>query len=209
MRQFSFPPVVTDTKVKSTIDNYLQRADELSAANRAVVELEGRRDAVVEEDRRQLAEAIKANNDEAPPVALRAFEKQLAEAQRRCDALELLVAQAEAELLQVVEDRRSAWGADVDRSIEKSRGAAAKAVTALEAAVAELTGLLVTKIWLDGFPARTMLATPMATSRVAGLVGPNHEPIAWASVAAALRQFVEPPVPVKRPPVLHVIPKAG
>jgi hypothetical protein len=203
VREITFPPHISDSKVKTAVDTYIGLIDEMKAADRVVVELEGRRDAVIEADRRQYAEAIRRGEEEPGPVELNRFEKQLADARRRAEGLAMAVSDAEGELLQVVEERRAAWGADIDRAVEKNRAAVGKAVAALETAVAELSASLTTRLWIDTFPNKiATLRPPAATSAVAGLISRSGEPYSWPEVAAALRSFGQPPVAAARP-VLH------
>jgi hypothetical protein len=194
VREIVFPPTITDTKVRAAADTYIGLTGEMRQADRAVVELEGQRAAVIEADRRSFAEAIRRGEEEPAPVAVERFEQELAAARRRAEGLAAAVTGAEAELVQVVEERRAAWGADIDRQVEKSRASVSKAVAALEAAVAELSGLLSTAAWVASFPNKvSTLRPPVATSAVPGLVGQNREAIPWPTVLAALRQFAERP----------------
>ncbi len=169
---------------------------ELRTARQNFYDLRAKREQAALEDRRALAEALRAGTREPRADRVAKLDAELAAATERIAALEFAIGETENVVAGVVEEHRAEWQRDAEKRLEAAQRQYVEAVEALAAArgtIAERQALLT---WLRGFPARYIVRhRPLHELRLHG------EPMGWEGVIAALRADAQPPEPA--PPALH------
>ena len=97
----------------------------------------------------------------------------------------------------LVEDNRDEWTASVAAEIAETRARYAAAVETLIAEREKLAELETLEAWLAAFPDNARY-TPKPR-RLNGLLGRNHEPVAWPELADALRNDAGDRIPARMP----------
>lgn len=119
----------------------------------------------------------------------------VAEAQRRQQALDAAVDQADAELGTTIERNRDKWARDCDTRIAKAQAQAARALAELEEQLAEMSRRRAIAYWLmpnggadTGRPVKPAQDSVPDT----GKLTPNGAPIPVADVLQWIRRVIEP-----------------
>jgi hypothetical protein len=123
--------------------------------------------------------------------------KEAEAAKRRFDALDLALEDAEMKLIDVVDDHRDEWLAEIEETQEKARTEYEEVVETLNRLRARLTRQRSLKNWLTNFPEQPSFRIGFPHLR--NLTAPSGDPYAWEHVIDALRKDANPPQAVPNP----------
>lgn len=124
--------------------------------------------------------------------------KEIEEAEERMSALDILIRRKQAAIVALVETNRDGWLADNAEAMASDYRIYADAITEAAAARQRLDQRRGLTDWLTRFNVEAVYRS--RTTRVAGLVGANGEPVIFDAVLSALLADAKPPEPVKPGP---------
>ena len=153
--------------------------------------LEEDRPKAVERDRKALAKAIKEGGPELGAKNVEKLDMELAACRRRLDAIDDLLAEAEAAVEAAVEAHRDAWAAQAEDEKERARGEALQALEALSERLTMVSKVSRVEYWVRGFPDRKMGAGANL-GYAPGLISRNGEPHHLTAVIDSLRALLAP-----------------
>lgn len=183
--QVVLPPAAGWKPLERARDGYTRLLAQRRESGQRLAELAGEREQALARDREALAKAIAAGKSEPDDRRVREVDEKIAAEQRRGEAIELALDQAEQELVSVVERHRGSWLAESERELERERAHYRQAVEALAQARTRLDERQALIRWLRGFPEQETSYRPQA-SPLRTLAGSSGEPLAWATVVSAL-----------------------
>jgi hypothetical protein len=171
--------------------------DEHAKAFRRREELLAARDQAIADDRDRLATAL-IDGKKAPSAdAIAKLDEQIAQVERRLDALIIGLNRLERDALAVVERHRGEWITATDEQIEADRRAYRDTVEAMGDAHDRLARSLGLRGWLDDFPSAKAGLGGRKTM-VAGLKRPSGDMFPFEAVRAALLEDAAPePAPTR------------
>jgi hypothetical protein len=187
--------MVDDKKIADVLREYARLQGERNAAHAAVQDLEASRGAAAEADRPASADALRRGEPDPGDVRTREAEAEIADAQRRADALSVAARDAGWELVATVERQRATWASKLDRRGEAARRAIGDAVDALAVAHDTLDEVLSLRGWPSEFPGGKWPRKYLG--HTPGLLQPKGSPHSTADVLTALRRLAERPEPAK------------
>jgi hypothetical protein len=169
---------------------YQRILQERTVTQKRLTSLQRDREAAIEKDRVALAKAIAAGDPDPQDGKVVKVEKEIAACERRLQALEIALDDAEAHLIVTVDDNRAAWVEQARSSLEDELYAYTQSVEALAASRFEVALASSLLAWLSGFPETESSFRPRAQF-VAHLPGPHSDPYLFADVIEALRKDAE------------------
>jgi hypothetical protein len=149
--------------------------------------LTAERERAIEADRRVLKEWIRDGKKGTEPAAkeVEKVEKRIAACNRRLEALEEALDDAETDLIAVVDEHGGAWAEEVDVTHAEAREEYAQAVEALSVARNKVAQRFALLYWLRHFPDEVRYRVRGAY--LPGLIASWGDPYTFADVLVALR----------------------
>ncbi len=197
MDTITFPPI-EHPKLAPLIGEYDRLVAEYRELQTKRHGLASGRPAALDADAGAFAQAIRADKPDPGPAHVEKVDQELAQVQRRVDALERAVADQLADVTQAVERYGPEVRAKLEQRAAKARGALTKDIEKLRADHAELMQARGIASWLDGFPERTKWSNAVG-GWVPLLRSANGEPLTIEHVLGALMALTEPPRPATAP----------
>ncbi len=193
MDTITFPPI-DHPKVAPLIGEYDRLVAEYRELQTKRHGLASGRSAALDADAGAFAQAIRADKPDPGARHVEKVDQEVAQVQRRVDALERAVADQLADVTRAVERYGTEVRAKLDQRAAKARGALTKDIARLRADHAELMQARGVASWLDGFPERTKWSNAVG-GWVPLLRSANGEPLTIEHVLGALTALTEPPRP--------------
>ena len=175
-------------------ENYERLKAEQRAAQQRLGSLRRKREQAVEADRIALAKALKEGADEPTEAKVDQIDKELLARNRRLEALERALDDAEADVLAVVDEHRDEWLEEVSATVDAAYEKYAEAVEAFAAVTDSVYSAWALWRWVKFFPDEEM-SYRVRAGHVAGLMTPSGDPYTTSQVLDALRQDAVRPAP--------------
>jgi ribosomal 50S subunit-associated protein YjgA (DUF615 family) len=188
-------------ELKGPVKEYRKLVSDRHMALTRLGKLEADRRRAVERDRQALARALRDGKPDPGDKSVEKIDTDMANTRRTVEALEIAIAEAEVDLIGVVDEHKDGWVGDVDERIEESTVAYLAAVEQVEATRTTLTEAVALKRFLHTFPDHGYAPGHWP---VFGLIAPNGDPFRWDQVVDALRKDAE----VARTPARKAEPEA-
>lgn len=175
-------------ELKNPTAEYRKLVSDRHLAYTRLGKLENDRKRAIERDRLALAKALREGGEDPGDAAVEKIDKDTANTRRIIEALELAIEAAEQELIEVVDDHKSTWLADVDTELDGDAQEYLAAIEQMEAARTKLTESVALKRFLSTFPEH---GYNPGHWHVFGLIARNGDPFNWGEVVEALRKDAE------------------
>jgi hypothetical protein len=173
-------------------DEYERLRGERKATEKRLGGLRGKRHHAEQADRLALAQALKDGTKEPSEDKIEKIDKEVLACNRRLEALEIALDNAEVELIEVLDLHRDEWLEEVSANVDEAYGKYAEAVEALVGASDAISYQWALFRWVRFFP-ETEMSFRTRGGVVAGLKAPNGDPYFAHEVLAALRQDAQRP----------------
>jgi hypothetical protein len=191
-------PKVEWPELKQAIEKYRDSDSKLRATYQRLSTLRNvERERAEVKDRRALKKALSENKSDPGTPETDKIDKEIEFCKRHVKALEELLDEAEMELLEVLQDNRETYLAEIEARIERARDEYGEAVEALVTPRRKLSAAQALLYWVRDFP-EVLSYRPSADGRVLALVGLNGEPMFLSQILDALRQDAHPPQSVEK-----------
>jgi hypothetical protein len=185
-------------ELQKAVDEYRNLQRERKVAAHRLDSLQTDRHRAVEADKHALAKWLRDQKGPEPKAnAAEKIEKEIEACKRRYEALDVALENAEIELLDLVDEHRSAWLAQVDESLEAAKEEYEKAIDALSEARVAMSREFALRRWVDQFPEQATFRAVVPPVR--GLTSLNGDPYPWDQVVSALLDDATPLVPTLIP----------
>ncbi len=179
-------------ELNEVVEAYEQLRRERKVTSSRLSGLTRQREKAIEADRRTLADWIRKGQKgaEPGPKEVEKVEKEIAACNRRLEALEEALDDAERDLIAVVDEHREAWVEQAEVEHAAAREEFAGAVEALALSRQALSERFALVFWLRHFPdeERGAISYRVRGSYLPPLKAENGDPHTFADVVAALRE---------------------
>jgi hypothetical protein len=181
-------------ELQAATEGYNRLKAERKATQQRLGGLRHRRERAVEADRVALAQAIREEKPDPGDKTVEKFDKELLACNRRLEALEVALDEAEVELIDVIDRHRNEWLEQAEAKLDSAYETYAEAIETLAAAgdaVAREWGLV---RWIKNFPEEEV-AYRVRGSYVIGLKATHGDPYSLFQIIEALRADAKRPDP--------------
>ena len=165
---------------------YRKLVREKKATSTRLRTLVGKRERAINEDRIALAKAIREGKSDPGDKAVEQVEKEIAACNRRLEALEHALDEAETDLIDVLDEHREEWLEEAKESLTAARDAYAETVEALAQAREKVSATWGLAYFIEHFPEEVISYKP-GTAVLPNLRAQNSEPYYFAQVVEAMR----------------------
>jgi len=185
-------------KLQEAVTEYRTLQRERKVAAHRLDALHAQRQRAVESDKQALAKWLRDKKGAEPKAgAAEKIEKEIEACKRRYDALDVALENAEVELIDLVDEHRREWLAQVDEALEAAKERYEEALDAFSKTRVAMAREFALRRWVDQFPDQASFR--MVVPSVRNLPGLSGDPYLWDQVVAALLADAHPPVPVVIP----------
>jgi hypothetical protein len=177
-------------ELEEAVDAYEKLKRERKVTNSRLAGLTREREKAIEADRRALAKAIKEGKRDPGNKAIERIEKEIQACNRRLEALEEALDDAEGDLIAVVDEHREAWVEEAEAAHLEAREAYAEAVEELSLSRTVLAERFSLYSWVKHFPDEELgtLSYRVRDSYLPGLLASWGDPYTFTDVLVALRE---------------------
>lgn len=180
-------------ELEEAVDAYEKLKQERKVTGARLGELTRKREQAIEADRRALAKAIREGKRDPGGKAVEQIEKEIKACNRRLEALEEALDDAESDLAAVVEEHRKEWSEEAEAEFLEAREEYAAAVEALNEARAVFAERRQLLAWVRRFPDEQTgsLSFRVRDSYLPRLSAPSVDPYTFSTVVEALREAAQ------------------